>query len=163
MALVSGPWRWMPEPVETTPAVPHERGRPARRPGRSSFGGGLLLLVAIILVVVLSAARRASFAKRPGRASPMVAAGPAVRVSVVSPGGGTGHIALTGESRPYFSVTLYSKVSGYLTEVRVDKGDKVPPRPDAGRRRIARDGRGICVRGRRCPRTSGRSLIAIRS
>jgi RND family efflux transporter MFP subunit len=32
---------------------------------------------------------------------------------------------LVGEARPYANVTLYSKISGYIQEIRVDKGDKV--------------------------------------
>ncbi|MBI3792654.1 MAG: efflux RND transporter periplasmic adaptor subunit [Gemmatimonadetes bacterium] len=34
-------------------------------------------------------------------------------------------LALIGEARPWASVTLYAKVSGYLRTVRVDKGDRV--------------------------------------
>ncbi len=34
-------------------------------------------------------------------------------------------ITLTGEARPYANITIYSKVSGYLKEIRVDKGDRV--------------------------------------
>jgi len=34
-------------------------------------------------------------------------------------------LTLVGEARPYASVTLYAKVSGYLKKVTVDKGDKV--------------------------------------
>jgi membrane fusion protein (multidrug efflux system) len=34
-------------------------------------------------------------------------------------------LTLVGEARPFASVTLYAKVSGYLKTVKVDKGDKV--------------------------------------
>jgi RND family efflux transporter MFP subunit len=34
-------------------------------------------------------------------------------------------IELQGEARPFASVTLYAKLSGYLKEIRVDKGDRV--------------------------------------
>jgi RND family efflux transporter MFP subunit len=84
-----------------------------------------VLVMGVILVVALTAARRGSFARETKALAAMVAAGPVVRLATVSPGGGSRHIALTGESRPFLSVTLYSKVSGYLTEVRVDKGDRV--------------------------------------
>src|SRR5580704_5080871 len=95
------------------------------RPWPLYLGGGALLLVAIVLVVVLSAARHASFAREAKARVATVDAGPPVRVVEVLPSGGDRLITLTGESRPYFSVTLYSKERGYLTEVRVDKGDKV--------------------------------------
>jgi RND family efflux transporter MFP subunit len=34
-------------------------------------------------------------------------------------------VKVTGEARPFAAVTLYAKVSGYLKEVKVDKGDVV--------------------------------------
>jgi RND family efflux transporter MFP subunit len=89
------------------------------------IAGGTLLVTAVVLVVILTAARRASFAKEAKSRLATVAAGPVVRLVPVSTGGGNRRLTLTGESRPFYSVTLYSKVSGYLTEVRVDKGDKV--------------------------------------
>jgi membrane fusion protein (multidrug efflux system) len=54
-----------------------------------------------------------------------VARGPRVRTArtVLSPP--ERRLELQGETRPFFSVTLYAKVSGYLKEIRVDKGDKV--------------------------------------
>jgi membrane fusion protein, multidrug efflux system len=87
--------------------------------------GASMVVVAIGLVVALSAARRSSFAKEAHARVAAVDAGPVVRVTTVSPGGGNRRLELTGESRPFLSVTLYSKVSGYLKDVRVDKGDKV--------------------------------------
>jgi membrane fusion protein (multidrug efflux system) len=37
----------------------------------------------------------------------------------------THHLVLLGEARPFASVTLYAKVSGYLKWIGVDKGDRV--------------------------------------
>ena len=34
-------------------------------------------------------------------------------------------VTLTGEARPYATATLYAKISGYLQEIYVDKGDHV--------------------------------------
>lgn len=34
-------------------------------------------------------------------------------------------VELVGEARPYASVTLYAKISGYIQEIKVDKGDQV--------------------------------------
>jgi membrane fusion protein, multidrug efflux system len=89
------------------------------------WAGSLMVVAAIVLVVVLSAARRGSFAKESRARVAAVAAGPVVRLVEVAPGGGNRRIELTGESRPFLSVTLYSQVSGYLKDVRVDKGDRV--------------------------------------
>ncbi len=95
------------------------------RPVGLYVGGGLLLLAAVVLIAVLAGTRHASLERETRARVAAVAAGPVVRLAAVSPGGGNRHIVLTGESRPYFSVTLYSKVSGYLKEVQVDKGDRV--------------------------------------
>lgn len=54
-----------------------------------------------------------------------LAKGPVVKTAkaVMSPADRT--VELSGEARPYASVTLYAKVSGYLKTVKVDKGDVV--------------------------------------
>jgi membrane fusion protein, multidrug efflux system len=103
----------------------HQNEPTPPRPRKLYWAGGLLVVTAIVLVVALSAARRNSFAKEAVSRVAIVDAGPVVRLAEVSPGGGNRRIELTGESRPFLSVTLYSKVSGYLKDVRVDKGDKV--------------------------------------
>lgn len=51
--------------------------------------------------------------------------GPRVRVSPVTKTKGERTISLIGETHPYASVVLYAKLSGYLKEVLVDKGDQV--------------------------------------
>ena len=116
-----------------TPNVPHapESSRtpvesaPRRRPRALYLAGTLMVLVSAAFVIFLSAARRTSYVKDNRALVAAVDAGPVVRLVEVSPGGGNRRIELTGESRPFLSVTLYSKVSGYLKDVRVDKGDVV--------------------------------------
>jgi RND family efflux transporter MFP subunit len=54
-----------------------------------------------------------------------VKAGPEVRVISAQRSSGERMVSLTGEARPYATVTLYAKVSGYLKKVMVDKGDRV--------------------------------------
>jgi membrane fusion protein, multidrug efflux system len=99
---------------------------PARpKPLGLYIAGAILVVTAIGLVMILTAARRASFAADARARVAAVDAGPTVRLTDVSRGGGNRQIVLTGESRPFYSVTLYSKVSGYLKDVRVDKGDRV--------------------------------------
>lgn len=51
--------------------------------------------------------------------------GPRVQVVLASKTPPERTLTLVGEARPYASVTLYAKVSGYLKKVLVDKGDKV--------------------------------------
>ena len=52
-------------------------------------------------------------------------AGPHIKTAKVTRSSGLKTITVLGEAKPFASVTLYAKVSGYLKEVRVDKGDKV--------------------------------------
>lgn len=55
----------------------------------------------------------------------IVAAGPVVQTANVVRVNDDRRIKVLGETRPYESVTLYAKVSGYLGTISVDKGDKV--------------------------------------
>ncbi len=54
-----------------------------------------------------------------------VKAGQPVRLARVRPTPPERHLELQGEARPFASVTLYAKVSGYLKQILVDKGDRV--------------------------------------
>ena len=59
------------------------------------------------------------------RKTAQVAAGPVVQTESVARITQDRSIKLLGETRPYESVTLYAKVSGYLGTISVDKGDVV--------------------------------------
>jgi membrane fusion protein, multidrug efflux system len=52
-------------------------------------------------------------------------AGPRVKVASVATAPPERTVTLIGEARPFRSVILYAKVSGYLKDIRVDKGDAV--------------------------------------
>jgi membrane fusion protein (multidrug efflux system) len=54
-----------------------------------------------------------------------VARGPVVQVVQVTQGPKERQIQLLGDTRPYQTATLYSKVSGYVTSMAVDRGDHV--------------------------------------
>lgn len=54
-----------------------------------------------------------------------LAEGKRVRVVAAKAGNPERTVSLVGEARAYASVTLYAKVSGYLKDIKVDKGDKV--------------------------------------
>jgi len=51
--------------------------------------------------------------------------GPVVKTVIASYNSGNKELILIGEARPYQTATLYSKISGYLEKINVDKGDKV--------------------------------------
>jgi membrane fusion protein, multidrug efflux system len=54
-----------------------------------------------------------------------IARGPIVQVAQVTEGPRERQIQLLGDARPYQTATLYSKVSGYVTSITVDRGDRV--------------------------------------
>ena len=54
-----------------------------------------------------------------------VAQGPAVQVTTIVPGPNERLITLLADTRPYQVATLYGKVSGYVSSIPVDRGDRV--------------------------------------
>ncbi|HEY6837465.1 MAG TPA: biotin/lipoyl-binding protein, partial [Geobacteraceae bacterium] len=94
--------------------------------GRTLYAVGcLILVVAGVLLFVLVAARRTEVERERQSLAATVKAGPRVPVIVATRSPGERTVVLTGETRPYAAVTLFAKVSGYLKEIRVDKGDRV--------------------------------------
>lgn len=104
-----------------TPSQPPRRGAGAML----QIVGGILVAASIVAVIALSAFKRASTDRERQARVTAVSKGPAVRTALVERTPGARTITLTGETRPFLSVALYAKVSGYLKEVRVDKGDRV--------------------------------------
>lgn len=82
------------------------------------LAGSVVVLAAGTLVVHLQGQRR----RLPATA---VVPKPIVAVVTAQPAPSTRTITLVGEATPFLSATLYAKVSGYLKEIRVDKGDRV--------------------------------------
>jgi membrane fusion protein, multidrug efflux system len=110
-----------PAPPPWTPSH-----RPSRRAGTFLYiGGGIVVVAAIGAVIALSAFKRTSVSHEQQVRVSAVAKGPTVRVVHVERSPGSRTIILSGETRPFLSVALYAKVSGYLKDVRVDKGDHV--------------------------------------
>jgi membrane fusion protein, multidrug efflux system len=110
--MMDAPW---------SPSVP-----PSRNAGRILYiGTGVFVVVVLGMVVGLSAFRKSSVARERRERVATVDAGPRVRAVGVERSPGSRTIVLTGEARPFLSVALYAKVSGYLKELRVDKGDHV--------------------------------------
>jgi RND family efflux transporter MFP subunit len=99
---------------------------------RSTLGSVALYLAGVLLVggaalgvlhmwhakdTALSASRAAL--------ADVMARGPVVQVATVTQGAKERTIQLLGDTRPYQAATLYSKVSGYVSEILVDRGDPV--------------------------------------
>ena len=93
------------------------------------YVAGVVALGATLLGVWSLGARRSSRAADEARGrTEEQARGRRVRVAPVMQSPPERELVLQGEARPFLSVTLYAKVSGYLTNMRVDKGDRVKAR-----------------------------------
>ena len=86
---------------------------------------GVIACAAILGAVALSiASHRRTSAQRDALAQE-ADAGPRVLVATAERASGERTIALPGDVRAFLQATLYAKVSGYVREMRVDKGDRV--------------------------------------
>ncbi|RZA24149.1 MAG: efflux RND transporter periplasmic adaptor subunit [Proteobacteria bacterium] len=85
----------------------------------------ILFALAILLVAGGLIYKKQSLAKERDARETELALGPKVKVATAIAASNERSVSLSGEARAYANVTLYAKVSGYLKEMRVDKGDKV--------------------------------------
>jgi RND family efflux transporter MFP subunit len=102
--------------------------RPAAAPplsGGLRAAGAVLIVLALATAGVLAWRRSHTTSDDAARRRAEVAGGPIVRSVVAVPSAAAHHLVLLAEARPYASVTLYAKVSGYLKWIGVDKGDRV--------------------------------------
>jgi membrane fusion protein (multidrug efflux system) len=112
-------------------ATPSDEPRPSSSGSSTPVSGGLRTVAALVVIVAIATAgllawRRSRAASgetalRVGDA----AQGPVVRAVSATPSAPSHHLVLLAEARPFASVTLYAKVSGYLKWIGVDKGDHV--------------------------------------
>jgi RND family efflux transporter MFP subunit len=99
----------------------------ARRSGgiRVYLWGGLGLIAAGIVAGYVVHGRYAEIAAARDTLDATAARGPVVQVVDVSSSPAIRNIQLLGDARAFSTATLFSKVSGYLKSIAVDKGDKV--------------------------------------
>ncbi len=113
---------------ERAPPAGHGGGPDAPPPRRSGlfYFVGVAVFVATVLGVVGIGRHRQSEARDDTQVRQAeVRLGPRVRVATVKQSAGIRHLMLQGEARPFFEVTLYAKVAGFLADLKVDKGDRV--------------------------------------
>jgi len=89
-----------------------------------AFGVSAVLLAAAG-VIWMNWHRHSALAKETRSRQKSLAEGPFVRVTKVQFAPASQGISLPGEVHPFQQATLYAKVSGYVTSIRVDKGDQV--------------------------------------
>src|SRR5512138_2461097 len=105
--------------------VPMSETDPAPAGKRFLIAGVLAVAAAVIVLIGLAVNKgRETERERQSRRAE-VKAGPRVPVATASRAPTERAVTLNGEAHPYATVTLYAKVSGYLREIRVDKGDRV--------------------------------------
>ena len=112
-------------------ATPSDNPRSSGAASPPPVSGGLRTVAAVVVIAALAtaavlASRRSHAASsetalRVGEA----AGGPVVRATAAVRSTPSHHLVLLAEARPFASVTLYAKVSGYLKWIGVDKGDRV--------------------------------------
>jgi RND family efflux transporter MFP subunit len=87
--------------------------------------GGVLIVAALVISGVLLEKQKNYIKDETQKRTVAGGTGQKVRVVSATRSQGTRAATLTGEASPFAAVTLYAKVSGYLKEIRVDKGDRV--------------------------------------
>jgi membrane fusion protein, multidrug efflux system len=101
-------------------------GTVTKRRSVGFFVGGLIVVLLILgAYLLLLSTKQADLRDDAKLRASEAAEGVAVNVGVVTPSSTERTITIPGEVRPYSSVTLYAKVSGYLKKIAVDKGDMV--------------------------------------
>jgi RND family efflux transporter MFP subunit len=95
------------------------------RPALIYLAGVGALLITVLGVWGIAARRAARASAETDSRQRTQSRGPRVRVAAVAISPAVRTLVLQGEARPFQTVTLYAKVSGYLTSMRVDKGDRV--------------------------------------
>jgi membrane fusion protein, multidrug efflux system len=101
-----------------------ETGQKAKGRTVHLLGIGAVIVCLLLIVVLLLLRNRSVHEEQKSRRGDL-AAGARVQVAIAKRGPTERTIAITGEARPYATATIYAKVSGYLKEMRVDKGDRV--------------------------------------
>jgi RND family efflux transporter MFP subunit len=100
----------------------------ARHPRRWLVLGALATLLPVVAAATLIARSRQRVGRDRRARVRAAEAGRTVVVAIVGWSKPERVLHLLGEARPFAEVTLYAKVSGYLRDVLVDKGDRVRAR-----------------------------------
>jgi RND family efflux transporter MFP subunit len=109
--------------VRSVPAA--EAEQPRSRRGVVYVVGVGLLVATVLGVVALGVRRSSQTREEAGARVDEQRRGVRARVAKATTSPPVRKLTLQGEARAFSQVTLYAKVSGYLKEVKVDKGDRV--------------------------------------
>lgn len=95
------------------------------RPRALTIGTVVLVLAAVVGVLAIALVRRSAEAKERERRTTVLDRGPTVRIAEVELSTADRTLSIPGEVRAWAQSTLYSKVAGYVRDVKVDKGSRV--------------------------------------
>ncbi len=93
--------------------------------GTLRIGAMVVVLAALAAAALLASRRSHAATDETARRTGNAAVGPTVRAVSAVASAPSHRLELIAEARPFASVTLYAKVSGYLKWIGVDKGDHV--------------------------------------
>ncbi|MDR3679895.1 MAG: efflux RND transporter periplasmic adaptor subunit [Flavipsychrobacter sp.] len=89
------------------------------------IGGGLIVAIALIGFLTMTIRQKNALSAETDRRQTEKKNGPVVKaVTAGNTADDKGNVYI-GEARPFQSITLYAKTSGYMNKILVDKGDKV--------------------------------------
>src|SRR5450432_4037825 len=90
-------------------------------PVKMYVGGSIILLAIVVGVFFLFLRQNKSVAAERANRVELQKEGPLVKVAHATTSGNVHELILIGEVRPFRSVILYAKTSGYLEKIEVDK------------------------------------------
>ena len=118
-------------PHDDNSAEHHARGErharePAKRGRRILYVAGIVAVAVAVLFVLFLRHRHASAdSDERDRREAELAKGPEIPIAIAAPAPITRRVVLPGDVRPFRLATVYARVSGYLEELDVDRGDRV--------------------------------------
>jgi len=89
------------------------------------LGGGVVIAAAAIGLVSMMLKQKTLLARETNTKTAEIKNGPTVKAIKAGMSSADKGLILIGEARPFQTVTLYAKTSGYMNKILVDKGDKV--------------------------------------
>ena len=89
------------------------------------IGGAVVIAVAAVALLLMMSKQKNLIAKNTESRLQEIKAGPMVKTIKAGMSAADKGLVLIGEARPFQTVTLYAKTSGYMNKIFVDKGDRV--------------------------------------
>ncbi len=107
------------DPLETLTQDEHPLSRVVLR------GGGAILILGVVAISGIVLTQRRALARQAEARKKEADAGPIVQTLLVGSAVTTPEQVYQGEALPFLSTTLYARASGFLKDIRVDKGSRV--------------------------------------